>query len=154
MSFTAWRIAKREYAKSAFDGSGARKYGGRWNSAGTALVYTSQSQSLAALELLVHLDGPGLLQSYVLIPVEISEALVHAVHIAELPQNWRSFPAPPTLKRIGDEWVKAALSVVLKVPSALLPMESNLLLNPNHADFKKLAIGEPIFFALDERLKK
>ena len=154
MSFTAWRIAKRRYAKSAFDGSGSRKYGGRWNSAGTALVYTSQSQSLAVLELLVHLDGPGLLQSYVLIPVEISDALVQAVSIADLPQNWRSFPAPPTLKQIGDEWVKAASSVVLKVPSALLPMESNFLLNPNHADFERLAIKEPVSFGFDERLKK
>jgi RES domain-containing protein len=89
-----------------------------------------------------------------LIPVEISDVLVQAVSIADLPQNWRSFPASPTLKQIGDEWVKAAWSVVLKVPSALLPMESNFLLNPNHEDFKKLAIGEPILFALDERLKK
>jgi RES domain-containing protein len=154
LSLTAWRIVKLKYAKSAFDGSGARKHSGRWNSPGTAIVYTSQSQSLAVLEMLVHLDGPAVLQSYVLIPVEITKALVRDVSIPDLPQNWRAFLAPQSLKQIGDDWARAAPSVALKVPSALLPMESNFLLNPNHSDFKKLVIGEPVLFALDERLKK
>jgi len=72
---SAWRITKRKHAKTDFSGSGARKYGGRWNSPGTAIVYTSKTQSLAVLEMLVHLDGPDLLQAYVLIGVEVHESL-------------------------------------------------------------------------------
>ena len=74
MTFTAWRIIKRTHVRTAFNGSGARKYGGRWNSPGTSVVYTAQSQSLAALEILVHLDNPDLLQKYALIGVDIDES--------------------------------------------------------------------------------
>ena len=154
MSFTAWRITKRKHTKQAFDGSGARKYGGRWNSLGTAMVYTAESQSLAVLEMLVHLDGPDLLQHYVLIPVEIEAAFVRRLADADLPKNWRADPAPRSLRSIGDEWVRAGSSSVLQVPSALLPAESNFLLNPNHPDFKKLGIGEAIPFQFDPRLAK
>lgn len=154
MSFTAWRITKRKHTKQAFDGGGARKYGGRWNSPGAAVVYTAESQSLAVLEMLVHLDGPDLLQQYVLIPVEIEEAFVRRLSDADLPKNWRSDPAPRGLRSIGDEWVRVGSSSVLQVPSALLPAESNFLLNPNHPDFKKLGIGESIPFQFDPRLAK
>lgn len=154
MSVTAWRIIKRKYIDSAFDGSGARKYGGRWNSVGAAIVYTAESQSLAVLEMLVHLDRPALLHSYILIPVKIAEPLIEHLDLASLPANWRDSPAPPQVKDIGDQWVKAGASVALQVPSVLLPAENNFLLNPNHPDFKKLIIGEPVDFRFDSRLAK
>ena len=154
MTVTAWRITKRKYAGQAFDGAGARKYGGRWNSPGSAVVYTAESQSLAVLELLVHLEGPQLLERYVLIPVEIDESLVAKIEIKELPKNWQSYPAPKRLSAIGDEWLRAASSAVLETPSALLPAESNFLLNPNHSDFPKLAIGDPVPFQFDPRMTK
>jgi len=154
LTFTAWRITKRKYARQAFDGAGARKYGGRWNSPGAAVVYVAQSQSLAVLEMLVHLDGPELLERYVLIPVEIDDSLVEAIEIQKLPRNWQAYPASKRLSAIGDEWLRAGGSVVLKVPSALLPAESNFLLNPNHSDFHKLGIGEPVSFQFDPRMTK
>lgn len=154
MSFTAWRITKRKYAKTAFDGSGARKFGGRWNSHGTLVIYTAQSQSLAVLEVLVHLERPRALQEYVLIPVEIDEPLVRTVELADLPKQWRQYPGPPALREMGDDWVRSGASAVLKVPSALIPAENNFLLNPAHADFKRLVIGEPAAFEFDARLVK
>lgn len=146
MSFTAWRITKRKHGKTAFSGSGARKYGGRWNSPGTTIVYTAQTQSLAVLEMLVHLGGPEMLQHYVLIGVEIDAGLVREVEPSDLPRNWREDPAPLGSRKIGDEWVESEASAVLQVPSTLVPAESNFLLNPVHVDFAKLVVGEPIGF--------
>jgi len=154
LSFTAWRITKRKHAKAAFSGSGARKYGGRWNSPGTAIVYTAESQSLAVLEMLVHLDGPELLQRYVLIGVKIEESLVREVGPADLPRNWRADPAPVGLRKVGDEWIASGVSPVLRVPSTLVPAESNFLLNPAHPDCSKLVIGDLIGFHFDQRLAK
>jgi RES domain-containing protein len=152
LSFNAWRIAKRKHAKTAFSGNGAQKYGGRWNSPGVAMVYTAQTQSLAVLEMLVHLDGPELLQRYVLIGVEIDESMVRQVQPSELPGDWRSSLAPAALRRIGDAWIQNKASAVLHVPSRLVSAESNFLLNPAHPDFKKLIIGEATSFQFDQRL--
>jgi RES domain-containing protein len=154
LSFTAWRITKRKHVKTAFSGSGARKYGGRWNSPGSAVVYSAQTQSLAVLEMLVHMDGPELLQRYVLLGVELEESLVREVGLADLPRNWRADPAPIGLRKIGDEWIAIGASPVLRVPSTLVPAESNFLLNPAHPEFEKLIIGEPIAFDFDQRLAK
>ena len=151
MSITAWRITKRQHAKSAFSGSGARKYGGRWNSPGTSIVYTAETQSLAVLEMLVHIEQPDLLQRYVLIGVGIDEALIEKLDRSRLPRHWRS-AAAVGLRAIGDEWAANQTSVALQVPSALVPAENNILLNPAHADFQKLVIGDPVSFAFDQRL--
>jgi RES domain-containing protein len=154
VSIRAWRITKRQHTKTAFSGSGAKKYGGRWNSPGTAVVYVSETQSLAILELLVHLEAPELLQKYVLISVDIGDDVVEDLDRATLPRNWRAEPAPVQLREIGDEWMRVGASVALRVPSAIVPAESNFLLNPCHADFQNLVIGEPVDFSLDERLMK
>lgn len=152
MSITAWRITKRKHAKTAFNGSGARKYGGRWNSPGTAIVYAAETQSLAVLEMLVHVEQPDLLQDYVLIGVTISEGLMETLDQTQLPRNWRSAIPSLPLRALGDKWAAEQSSVALRVPSALVPAESNFLLNPAHADFQKLVIGDPVDFAFDERL--
>ena len=77
------------------------------------IVYTSQSAALAALELLVHLGRGSILRAYILIPCTFDEALVSRLDRKRLPRNWRSYPAPPELQLIGDEWVKDATSAVL-----------------------------------------
>ena len=154
MSLTAWRITKRKHAKTAFRGEGARKYGGRWNSPGVALVYTAQNQALAVLEMLVHLENTELLTKYVLIGVEIEESLIQDIDRRKLPRSWRADPAPPSLRAIGDEWAQARPSVALRVPSTLVPAEYNLLLNPLHSDFKRLKIGSPVSFRFDLRLAR
>ena len=150
----AWRIAKRSRAASAFDGEGARLYGGRWNSPGHALVYTAENVSLAALELLVHLHGSALLASYSLRPATFAAALVTRIELAALPASWNGYPAPLRLRELGDAWIAHGKSAVLEVPSAVVPSEKNYLLNPAHRDFAKIALGPAQRFAFDRRLTR
>jgi RES domain-containing protein len=152
LSITAWRIVKQKNENAAFSGEGARLYGGRWNSPGTAMVYTAQSQSLAALEMLVHLDSADLLGGYVFFDVIIDESMITAIDPDTLPKNWRAEPAPRKLQALGDAWVAAGTSLALRVPSSLVPAESNYLLNPKHADFAKLQIGQAVPFRYDARV--
>ena len=151
---TAWRIVKRKHARTAFTGEGARLYGGRWNSVGSRIVYTAESQALAALEMVIHLDSSDLLDHYVLFKIGIDESLVTIIVSSELPRNWRIDPPPLTVREIGDSWVKAGTSAVLQVPSAILPAEHNFLLNPHHRDFPKLLIGRRAAFRFDPRLAR
>jgi RES domain-containing protein len=151
LSFSAWRITKQKHAKSAFTGEGARLYGGRWNSPGTAMIYTAQSQSLAVLEVLVHLDSPELLKKYLLFEVAVDEAYVAELDPSKLPRNWRADPAPSKVQTIGDHWAAGGTSAVLRVPSTLVPGESNFLLSPRHPDFRKFVIGKALPFQFDPR---
>ena len=147
----AWRIIKEKHAAMAFSGDGARLFGGRWNSRGIRVVYTSSTNSLAALESLVHLNPPVLF-NYVAIRIEFDDALLETVPPKALPADWRVEPPPPSSKAIGDAWVREARSAVLAVPSAIIPGEPNYLLNPAHPDFRKISIGKPAPFAFDPRL--
>jgi RES domain-containing protein len=149
MKLQAWRIVKTKHAATAFSGEGARLFGGRWNSAGVSLVYTSSTQALAALESLVHLNPPVIFK-YAAIPLEFEAELVEKV--TALPPGWANSPAPPSTRALGDLWAKEARSAVLELPSAIIPGESNFLLNPAHPDFKKIVIGKPVPFSFDPRL--
>lgn len=151
MMLRAWRIVKAKHAATAFDGEGARLFGGRWNQPGTRLVYTSGSKALATLENLVHLNPPVVF-TYVAIAVEFDEALVETISPGRLPAEWGEEPPPPSTQIVGDQWVKEARSAVLEVPSAIIRTEPNFLLNPLHPDFKKIALGQPELFAFDPRL--
>ncbi len=146
----AWRVVKHRFADNAFDGQGARHFGGRWHSVGRAAVYTSATTSLALLETLVHADF-RLLPSYITIPVTFEADLVERVDPGGLPPNWRSYPAPYELQRIGDDWVELQRSCVLEVPSVIVPHESNFILNPNHPAMNSLEIGSPIRLDTDPR---
>lgn len=147
----AWRIVKEKYAATAFDGEGAWRFGGRWNSQGTRVVYASATLSLAALESLVHLNPPVTFK-YLAMPVEFDEALVEALNPAVLPADWTEEPPPPSTMEIGDRWVKESRSAVLELPSVIIKAEPNYLLNPAHPDFKKITIGKPVPFSFDPRL--
>ena len=145
-----WRIVKEKHAATAFTGEGAAKTGGRWNSRGVFLVYTSATRSLAVLESLVHLNPPVRFK-YVAFPVRFDDALLEIFPLRNLPADWRTEPPPPTTKAIGDDWVKAARSAVLALPSVITG-DTNYLLNPSHPDFKKITIGKPEPFVFDPRL--
>src|SRR5256885_8021729 len=97
----AWRIVKAKHAATAFLGEGAAKTGGRWNSRGVAVVYTSCSRSLATLENLVHLNPPTTFK-YVAIPLRFDDALIEVFLIKNLPAGWRTEPPPPGTKAVGD----------------------------------------------------
>jgi RES domain-containing protein len=150
----AWRITQQKHAKTAFSGDGARLYGGRWNSPGVAMVYAAQSQSLAVLEVLVHLEGPELLRKYVFLEATFDPSLVIELDRPSLPKNWRSDPVPKAVQAIGDRWALSGESAVLRVPSVLVPDESNFLLNPRHPDFAKITVSRPNAFRFDGRLAR
>ena len=150
---TVWRMVKTRYAAYAFDGEGARFLGGRWTSEGRRAVYTSGSVALATLEIVAHLDSTVPLPAYSLIEVTVPARFVTAVVAAALPPDWRTYPEPPSTRAIGDRWLDAARHAVLKVPSALVPVESNYVLNPAHPDFRRITIGKPVPFTLDARLR-
>ena len=151
---TAWRIVHSRHADSAFSGEGARLNGGRWNSIGTAMVYTAESKALASLEYLIHVDAAGLLEDYVFIPVRFDEKFLKMLDIKSLPSDWQKTPFPVSTQRLGDFWISEALSPVLGVRSVPVPGEKNYLLNPAHSDFGNLQIGAPEPFEFDMRLLK
>ncbi len=148
----AWRLVKARHAARAFDGEGARLHGGRWNSPGTRVVYVSSSRSLAALELLVHLEIAEALEHYVVIEVRIPAQAITRLDRRRLPPDWRNDPPPDAVRALGDAWVQAASSVALEVPSVVVPEETNYLLNPAHPSFQRIAIGRPRPFRYDARL--
>ena len=116
-------------------------YGGRWNHAGTSVVYTSSSLSLAALELFVHVDIDIVSADLVAIPADVPDSLTtDAVKIGSLSKDWRRYPAPEALQDIGTAWAAKASTAILAVPSAVIPEEGNYLLNPVHRDFKRISI--------------
>lgn len=152
---TTYRIFKTKFAATWFDGEGAFRFGGRWNSRGTKILYTAGSLSLAALEMLVHLNDEEILLSYSFAAAEFDESLILSVeNFRSLPENWSDSPAPLEIQRIGDDWAREQASVVLQVPTSVLPIEFNYLINVGHPEFSKIRLGEPQIFAFDERLYK
>jgi RES domain-containing protein len=151
LGIEVFRIVTRARAADAFTGEGARRYGGRWNPKGLRVVYTASTRSLAMLEMLVQ-DQP-LRAEYVIIAVRIPPSIrVDGVASSALPSDWRSPRQSEYLRRSGTEWLERADTAVLRVPSAVVPQESNYLLNPAHADFGKIKYGKPETFIPDDRL--
>ena len=150
---TVWRLLTARFARSAFSGEGARVYGGRWNRKGTPMVYTAGSQSLAMLEMLVQ-DEP-LRARYVMLPAALPKNLkIERVTPAQLPADWRDPGARDQLQAIGTDWVNRGSSAALAVPSAVIPSETNYLLNPLHPAMARIVIGKPQDFITDLRLRR
>ena len=149
---TAWRITSDTYADTAFSGEGAETYGGRFNSVGTPVVYTSASISLATLELLAKTGTRQRLSGRVLLPVTFSEERVTIRDAQDLPEGWDERPYGPSSQQVGDRWVQSEESLVLRVPSVVVPAEHNYLINPQHPAFGELVIGEPRPLNPDPRL--
>jgi len=148
---TAWRVVKREFAANAFDGEGARLFGGRWHSPGRAVVYCSATTSLGLLEQLVHSEK-RLRPYYHAIPVTFDADLMKKIDAVRLPASWTDYPPPFELQRLGNEWVDSMRSCILEVPSVIVPHESNFILNPKHPDFESLGIGTSVDLEIDSRL--
>ena len=150
----AYRLVKARHADTAFDGEGARRFGGRWNSKGQPAVYVASSESLAVLEVLVHLGRREPLPRYALFQVWIpAETIVHLDDNA-LPPNWRDPIPPAATAEIGDAWLANGKSLALAVPSVVVPREVNYMLNPAHPGFAEVVAGaQRVLFAFDERLR-
>lgn len=147
-----YRVVQKKYSATALNGEGAALYGGRWNSKGKKAVYVSSTISLAILEILVHLDDYSTLAAeYCAISVEFDDSLVTMLADSELPGGWDS-PAPNSgTQLIGDRWILSNSSVVLEVPSVVVPLERNFLINSNHPAFGKIRIGEPVCLGPESR---
>ena len=149
---SAWRIVRASRAKTAFTGEGPWRYGGRWNSPGVHVVYVSEHQSSAALEIFVHRVPFILDEKYKAFQLEWPDSLTETFPVKKLPVTWRISPPPQETQVIGDRWVREQRSAELALPSAISPADTNFLLNPKHADFKRIRIHPPIDFAFDTRL--
>ncbi len=148
MRLLAYRIALRRYADRAFLGEGARKVGGRWNPRGIPAVYASATLSLAALEFLAHLNSVDDAPELVSFRLEFDSKLVSEV---KLPEAWRKLGLSAS-RSLGRNWFSESTSPILKVPSFVIPSESNFVLNPAHRAFSKISIGPAEPFQLDPRL--
>ena len=146
-----WRIVTARRARTAFSGEGARLYGGRWNPKGVPLVYTAESRALAMLEMLVQ-DEP-LRARYVVIPASIPDGMaIERVALTKLPSDWRSPQRLEETRALGGAWSKSKRTAVLEVPSAVLPDETNYLLNPLHPEFRRIRVGKASALVTDARL--
>jgi len=152
-SVSGFRLVKRKWKASAFDGEGARRYGGRWNSRGKPAIYLAASQSLALLEIMVHLNDYRLLQSYAMFEVGLPSDGIETLASNRLPSDWRAEPAPSSTAEIGDVWLDANSNLALAIPSVIIPQENNYLLNPGHPKFAEVAqSATEIEFSVDPRL--
>jgi RES domain-containing protein len=147
-----WRIILASEASTAFAGEGARRYGGRWNSPGVRVVYVSEHQCTAALEVFANRVPFILEEKYKAFHLEWPDALTELFPTRKLPPNWRLHPPPAETREIGDQWIRERRSAVLALPSVISPADTNSLLNPEHADFKRIRIASPIDFDFDPPL--
>lgn len=147
-----FRIAKTRYVND-LSGEGARLYGGRWNKVGDPMIYFSEYLSLSLLEIIVHVDYGKLPLDYSFLKVEIPDVTVKSIgSIDFIKPKWTTEEAVTQLQMFGSNWLKRQESLALKVPSAVLQRENNILINPLHKDFKKLKIIEIDKMDLDPRL--
>ncbi len=147
-----FRLTRRKYAET-LNGKGAAKFGNRWNSKGVEIIYTAESRALAMAEILVHVSLVTLPKDYVMIIFEIPEGCKAKILNAEdLPANWNKNPHITATQKIGDNFVEDLKFLLLKVPSAVVKGDFNVLINPHHADFSKIRTIEIADFPFDERI--
>ena len=146
-----YRIAKQKFIND-LTGEGARLYGGRWNKKGSAMLYFSEHLSLCVLEMLVHTDQQLITNNYYFIKLEISEKKIKSISESKLPFNWRSNNLISETQDFGNNWLQNNKELALRIPSAVLPSESNILINPNHMEISKIKIIKTSELNLDARL--
>jgi RES domain-containing protein len=146
-----YRISNCKYARDA-SGTGAKQFGGRWNSIGVPLHYMASNRALAALEVLANKDSMTNPVSLCLTVFELPDYSIKNINIKDLPKNWKSYPGPSLLTQVGDEFANQREFLLLKVPSVLIEDEFNYLMNVNHEAAKMIKIIEVKPFQFDGRL--
>jgi RES domain-containing protein len=146
-----YRIAKCNYVND-LTGTGARLYGGRWNSEGHSMVYLASSRALAVLEALVHLPPLLLPDNFCLAEIEVPDKNIFILDIKSLPDNWAAISPTIELKQIGNQFLNEKKYLMMKLPSSVIPEEFNYLLNPFHPDIRKAKILNIYPFNFDDRL--
>jgi RES domain-containing protein len=149
---TLYRITREQYAHD-LSGIGAEKYGGRWNTPGQRVVYTSASASMALVEILAWTPMDLLLKSgFVLLVLQCPDESMEEVTIADLPHGWNFLSGYAETQKIGDQWLKGRRTLLMRVPSAILPIEKNLLVNPMHPMMSQVEIQEIFDLLIDPRV--
>jgi len=147
-----FRLTKSRFCND-LSGKGAENAGGRWNSKGVAMVYTSVSRALCTTEIAVHTPLGNLPLDYNLVSIEFPTAIpILKLEEKKLPQNWKSFPHPNATQLLGDKFISESKFLVMRVPSVVVQGEYNYLINPKHKDFKKVKLVKIEKFVFDERL--
>lgn len=147
-----YHLGKTKFANQ-LTGEGAKLHGGRWNLIGSPCMYASESKALCVLEYLANVKADDMPSSLSITVYSLPDKSWKAFDITDLPKNWFQIPAPEETKRWGTQHLKANKFLALKIPSAILSSEFNFLLNPLHADFKKVKIKEVHSFTFDTRIK-
>ena len=146
-----WRIAREAHA--ALDGDGARRHGARWTPRGTPAVYAATHLSLAALEYLAHIDAEDAPDDLLALKISVPDDATELAYVpSSLPADWRQTPPPPQCQGIGGEWARRGEALLLRVPSVLVPEESNVLVNPTHAAAAGVRLIGSRHFSYDLRL--
>ena len=149
----AYRLVKRRQSATAFDGEGARRFGGRWNGKGQACIYLTSSISLGHLEIMVHISDYQILRQYAVLSLDLEARDMMVLPDDALPNDWREYPAPLSTAVIGNEWLVGRESAVLSVPSVIVPSERNYLLNPQHPRYTTIIrTVREVAFSFDPRL--
>jgi RES domain-containing protein len=146
-----WRIFPGRFRDSAFSGVGGLYAARRWNRLGTLMVYTATSRALAALEFFVNLEPNEAPDDLLMAEAMVPDAYIEAIDLGLLPRNWRALNNV-RCREIGSAWAESLRSVALRVPSAVVDEDWNVLLNPKHPDFANVEIGSPKPFRFDERM--
>lgn len=144
-----YRISNKRYTEH-LNGEGAYRVGGRWNSKGVRMVYTSTSIALASLEVLVHTDGLPIPDGMILVTFEVPDAYIQL--LKNPPLNWDEIPPKGAAKFVGDEFIEKEQFLGLQVPSAIIPEEYNVLLNPKHIYIDNVKVIKQRDYAFDGRL--
>lgn len=148
-----FRLCRKRFSRNPLDGRGGLFASGRWHTPRRLVCYASDSLALASLEILVHCEPELLPRDLVAIEINVPDGVtVDELGVDGLPRSWRRYPAPPSLQRLGNVWLDRGAGCVLRVPSALVPTESNFLINPVHPDVRKLRVLRKAPFQFDPRL--
>jgi RES domain-containing protein len=148
----AFRIAKTRHIHD-LSGIGAMLYGGRWNHKNIPVVYASENRSLATVEFLVHVPLSIVPNDLSIACLEIPDDIVsEQISMNDLPKNWREYPAPPELAKLGSAWALEKRSLLLRVPSVVVPNEFNILINPRHQGIHIVTISRVERYTFDSRL--
>lgn len=148
-----YRICRDEFTND-LTGLGARLYGGRWNSKGISMLYTSSSRALATLEVLVHMPATITLVDYSIITIDVPENSIEEIPFSVIKSEYEIYGLNANFSQIGNAFCKKNNHLLLKVPSIIIREEFNYLINPSHKLFKEIRIKERKPFALDTRLVK
>lgn len=148
-----FRLSRRSWHRD-MSGTGARLSGGRWNSKGVAMLYTSESRALCVTEISVRIPLGVLPKDYMMVTLEVPDTNIQVVKPGDLRPGWDEFPHQASTQTIGDAFIRHYEALILKVPSVVVSGDSNYLINPAHHDMQFVRIVDAAPFEFDSRLFK